>query len=582
MSAPVDGARAAVAGPRDSCGEGAWWEWSVAGLLLCALFSWSFSLHVPKPGYDLYWFLHLGRTMVESGHIPHTESFLNTAPLLPSCYWLNDEWGFELAAYGTWSLAGYAGLALAKALIICGTFGLLLASCRRVGMAVVPACAWLTLVAWMMAPRFTPRPHLVTDLCLAFLVWMLLRWERGRGPHVACVLPLFAVWANIHAGVTTGLGVLGIWLVGEAIARDPRMVRRVAQALGLACLGTLLSPQGPGMLHHLVAHATSPAMGMIDEWAPIGHDWWRTGYGVFVYATVLGFGGACLARRRCPGDRAGEKEAPRLDGVRAAHVLVTLILVLLAARYNRVVNELGAVAAPLVAAGLVECSSLWRGGAGSGRKFVWCPRMVGMVLVGVAVPLVVRFPPPASAYEPDRSVLPVEAVRFMQRHPLPGRLYNTYHFGGFLLWCGVPPFIHGCPPLYGDELLQDYVDLAIRDEATRSRLLEKYGIRSCLLDWRRHPRIFTGLIIQLARDPAWRLVYWDDGAVLMARADAGVALPEPYRAVNPGLPEPFTSTDPARVRADLERKLREDPACEEARRLLLEWERRYGSNPARP
>jgi hypothetical protein len=53
---------------------------------------------------------------------------------------------------------------------------------------------------------------------------------------------------------------------------------------------------------------------------------------------------------------------------------------------------------------------------------------------------------------------PVDAVRFVQAHNLPGPLFNTYGWGGYLIWTlHRPVSIDGRAGLYGDKTVMQNI-----------------------------------------------------------------------------------------------------------------------------
>jgi tetratricopeptide (TPR) repeat protein len=78
--------------------------------------------------------------------------------------------------------------------------------------------------------------------------------------------------------------------------------------------------------------------------------------------------------------------------------------------------------------------------------------------------------------------------------------------------------------VYGDELLATLLDMASRPDLAR-RAFEQYDVELVLVEARGHPyrdRLShnAGILDTVSADPAWGLLYFDDGAALYARRDA--------------------------------------------------------------
>src|SRR5262249_10898242 len=57
--------------------------------------------------------------------------------------------------------------------------------------------------------------------------------------------------------------------------------------------------------------------------------------------------------------------------------------------------------------------------------------------------------------EPPLSTAPNGAVDYVKRH-VTGRVFNSYDFGGYLIFSDIPTFVDGRADLYGDDFLQKY------------------------------------------------------------------------------------------------------------------------------
>ena len=110
---------------------------------------------------------------------------------------------------------------------------------------------------------------------------------------------------------------------------------------------------------------------------------------------------------------------------------------------------------------------------------------------------------------------PVEAVAYLDKRPVPGPMYNTYYFGGYLVATGRKTFIDGRGDLFERSgVMGDAV--AVSQIKTRPlRILDHYGIASCLLI-KDEP-----LAVTLAASPKWKRIYSDGTAALFVRTSGG-------------------------------------------------------------
>ncbi|MES1205498.1 MAG: hypothetical protein ABUS79_06135 [Pseudomonadota bacterium] len=101
-AAPLTGGGLLVSGDR-------WW-------VLAAVFAGAFGLALqPITDGDIFWHLAAGREMVRRHDWLRSDPFTVSAAGRP---WADVHWLFQLGAYGVHQIAGFAGLVVAKALLV--------------------------------------------------------------------------------------------------------------------------------------------------------------------------------------------------------------------------------------------------------------------------------------------------------------------------------------------------------------------------------------------------------------------------------------------------------------------------------
>jgi hypothetical protein len=107
---------------------------------------------------------------------------------------------------------------------------------------------------------------------------------------------------------------------------------------------------------------------------------------------------------------------------------------------------------------------------------------------------------------------PSAALTAARQADLTGNVFNDEHFGGYLIFSGIPVFIDGRMELYGDDFLKRYLALSDGDDAPAlAAALDHGGVTWTMLSPAGHA------VALLDRDPGWRRVYADDYAVVHAR-----------------------------------------------------------------
>ena len=127
---------------------------------------------------------------------------------------------------------------------------------------------------------------------------------------------------------------------------------------------------------------------------------------------------------------------------------------------------------------------------------------------------------------------PSGAAEFLRAHHLTGPIFNTYEYGGYLIWKMWPQervFIDGRS--LSESLFQDYGRILYNVEEAGGKsapqLLDQYGIQTIVMNTFEYSQ---GLVYRLApsladpRQTEWKLVYDDPTAiVLMRHPPEGVA-----------------------------------------------------------
>jgi len=145
------------------------------------------------------------------------------------------------------------------------------------------------------------------------------------------------------------------------------------------------------------------------------------------------------------------------------------------------------------------------------------------VLVGLSLSLLAAFiPSRARLNDALAEAYPVGAVEYLRWHPIPTGMFNDDLWGGFLIRSLGPEhrvFIDGRADIYEyGGVLADFGRIA-NLQGDPLRLLQKYGIKACLLH-RDAP-----LVTMLAHSPDWQRVYEDKISTIFVRAAAGRQLP---------------------------------------------------------
>ncbi|HUT16155.1 MAG TPA: hypothetical protein VMY98_07930 [Anaerolineae bacterium] len=462
---------------------------------------------IPLKDPDLFWHLANGRLIFSSHAIPRTDPFSFT---MYGKEWICHEWLSDVAMYIVYDWFGPAVLAIAGGAVVAASFGLVAARC--------PASPFIAafctlLAAFASAPLWGTRPQMISLLLASLTLYI----AEGRGP-LWILVPLGALWANLHGGFFLGTVIVGVFAVGAAIdvlrKKDRAGGWKAVTAPVLATIGMaaspLLSPYGIRLLVYPFETLFSPAMReYIIEW--FSPDFHKVAFQPLALLLLALMASLALSKKRPS----------------STHLLLLLGTTYAALSSGRHVPLFAIVAAPVLSGQLANLGPRHRVGAsdasadGSARKLlarrpstpfgVTFALLVAAVLV---VSFVWRLRPVVSADQTDQAVhSPIRALQFMQNAGLGGNLFNKYSWGGYLIWHGELVFIDGRADVYGDEFLRQYMHI-YRGLVSPDSVFQQYDIARVLIE----PG--SALATLLEGSPDWSEVYRDEKAIVFTRAQA--------------------------------------------------------------
>ena len=452
----------------------------------------------PAIDHDLWWHLRSGRWMVDHEAVLRADPFSHTragAVREPS------DWLGQLALYGTWALGGLTAVALLTAALATVGTALVLAACEGPALlraAVVALAAAASTVFW------TARPQMFTFVLTALVVLVLVRLRRGGGTEAPArlwlLVPLFALWSNLHLGWFYGLAVLWAAVVGELgnrALRPPTLSRPSWRTLtavaALSSLAVMVNPVGPRVYGLILTQVDVGRRFIQENQPPKLTDSSTLPFFVLLALTVVALG-------------------LRWRWVSVTDALLVGGTALAALTAVRAISLFATVAAPVLAhhaAALLDART--PSSARSERRLPQLPVVNAGLVVAVAAVAVLTVSQRLAPAEVDaalRREFPVAAVEWISSSRPPGPMYNTFDWGGYLIWAlpRYPVSIDGRADLYADQL--PVYDRARRGQGWQAEFARQ-GVRLALLD--------SGgpLARAVEADPGWHVAYRDPVATVL-------------------------------------------------------------------
>jgi hypothetical protein len=231
---------------------------------LTAAFVTAFCALVATIGADAQWLAALGHDIVALGRIPHGVPYAAA----PSAGWENVPVLGELVFHGLEGGLGDRGLLVLQVAAVAVALGLLALDMRRADAADAPSALVLLLVAFASAASLLVVRGQVFSLALFPAVVVLLRAQtRAPTEGIWLLVPLLAVWSNLHGGVLVGAAVAGAYLILHRLRQEPLLTVCVLLASGAALFATP-SLLDSGRYYHGVLFSEAASSGEA-LWAPL-------------------------------------------------------------------------------------------------------------------------------------------------------------------------------------------------------------------------------------------------------------------------------------------------------------------------
>ena len=142
----------------------------------------------------------------------------------------------ELIFYGLDAVFGDHGLLLAQLIAVTAAFAVLAVGILRAGIIHAAAAVSLLLVGVAcLAPIAVVRVQLFSLLLFPLLLLLLRMQARAPSRQIWLVVPLFALWSNLHGAALVGIAVMGAYLIFERARNRPLESAAVLVMSGSPC-----------------------------------------------------------------------------------------------------------------------------------------------------------------------------------------------------------------------------------------------------------------------------------------------------------------------------------------------------------
>jgi hypothetical protein len=454
---------------------------------------------------DFWWHLRNSEMLLTTHHFIWRDVYSFTTY---GQQWLDPEWLSELLYYAGFRLCGERGLFLvmfaALELIIMGVFLL----CYRRSQDVNAAFLATLLFVFMASVNVGFRTILLGWLCFIAEMLLLEAFRRGHG-HLWMLVPLFALWINLHGSWIFGIvlyvlffasGLIGgSWGSIEAVRWTPQQ-RLKLFTVGIVSLAALfINPYGWRLLAYPfeLIFRQQHMVGFVQEWASLD---FHSAIGKIFFILVAGMVILMLTRPRT---------------WRFHEILFALLALYDALTHMRFLFLAGIILSPLLAVeltGLVFAIHDPRSESESSRNSSIIAGCNAVIITICLVFVWFHIPRSTALRAAEEQYYPVHALPALETSCADQHVFNDSNWGGYLIWNArdIPVFMDSRIDIFDFHgVMADSLQaLRINDSLA---ILDRYRIGCVFL------KPEASLVYLLRNAPAWRVQYQDPTAILLVR-----------------------------------------------------------------
>jgi hypothetical protein len=455
---------------------------------------------------DMWWHLRTGEYILQNG-IPTHDVFSFT---VTDHEWVTHEWLSQVIMWGIYLVGDLPGLIIVFAALVGLSHWLVYAVSD--GRPFLPAFVTL-LAAFASAIVWGARPQIFNLLLTAVFVFIVERVRQQKySARVLWLLPVLTViWANLHSGYLLGVVLLGTYAVGWGIERwlgsqiEPipswQDIRQLAIMTGVSFFAAVLNPSGAELWIYPFSTLGSSAMQVyIQEWH--SPDFHAVIFWPFAGLLVVGILSMVFSQKRPSATDLLLFLGTGCAGLLSARHIPLFALVAVPIVSRHLLSSLQQTPlAPIFA----EPDSI------SLARPIFSVINWGILVIVAFMALVWTA---NTIIENDVAIAeryPVTAVTYLEESGLaeqPG--YNSYNWGGYLIWRDIPVFVDGRADVYGDDFLFYYLQ-AFEIRPNWEEPLSEFDVSYVIME-RGSP-----LFALLDASGKWQEAYSDDIAKIYVR-----------------------------------------------------------------
>jgi hypothetical protein len=235
------------------------------------------ALHPDIYNPDFWWHIRTGDWILQHHSVPQFDPFTQSGAQRT---FIAYSWLFEVVSAKLFARVGLPFLPAATAILTAAIFLALFSLLRSFRTELTHVALLLVCAAWSMHAFLYLRTWLFSLFFFVFVLWILFRPNSPKKWSFIFIPLLFVIWVNIHVQFTYGLFALGLFFAEGLLVRftkwqlQPTLpqwtVKDRAVLLTLSTLATLVNPYGYRVYEVVYIYATqTKILPMVRETSPL-------------------------------------------------------------------------------------------------------------------------------------------------------------------------------------------------------------------------------------------------------------------------------------------------------------------------
>jgi len=473
--------------------------------------------------YGFFLFHKIDLTTADLGrHIKNGELVLNnnfeilnsnfysyTEPDFPL---VNHHWGGGVIFYLIWKVIGFTGLSFFYFILSLLIFYLFFYIAKRESNFSIAFISSL-LVIPLIAQRTEVRPEIFSYLFIALFFWILWKWKKNEiNDKWLFVLPVLEIiWVNTHIYFIFGPALIGLFLVDGFIKKSFSKYKKVALALGLTSLTSLINPFFiKGIIYPFNIFRNygyriveNQSVRFLDKLGIVNNPnlvLFKIAFAVLVLSFVF----LLIYKRK-----------------RFSFIYICLAIVWGTLGWMAIRNftMFGLFAIPIIS---YNIQNLFY----KKIKIKSINTKIFFAFIAFSIFLIsfVNYSQklPLNKFSFGLGLLPNnnQSVQFFNDNNIKGPVFNNYDIGGYLIYNLYPQekvFVDNRPEAYSVPFFEDIYIPAQQNDSIWQEQIEKYDFNSIFFSHRDYTPWGQDFLITRVQDPQWAIVYMDQYAIIFLK-----------------------------------------------------------------